>query len=190
MSELLPAILDYAPVMGLSADCSEIFFSDRANLLGAMDLRTGRLLYSYPNLSCTPHHLLPLPSTTTTSSSSSPVIRLATVASDAALRIHSTLPPKKEGEKGNLGGGRKAKVEGMVGGVGIASFVFKGHGEIADPVKETKKRRGGEVDDDEDEDEEDGDTDDEEVWEGMSEVKDEGSESEDEVDVPKKKSRK
>lgn len=164
-----------------------------------MDLRTGRLLYSYPNLSCTPHHLLALPSPPSasstssfkSSSSSSPVIRLATVASDAALRIHSTLPPKKEGEKGNLGGGRKAKVEAMVGGAGIASFIFRGHGEIADPVREKpKKKRGGEEEDEDVEDDEDGDSDDEEVWDEMSEVEDEGSESEDEVEVPKKKSRK
>jgi ribosome biogenesis protein NSA1 len=160
-----------------------------------MDLRTGRLLYSYPNLSCTPHHLLPLPppaissSSSKSSSSSSPVIRLATVASDAALRIHYTLPPKKEGEKGNLGGGRKARVEGMVGGVGIASFVFKGHREIADPIKEKpKKKRGGDDGDDDDEEGDEGDSDDEEVWDEMSEVEDEGSdESEDEVEVPKKK---
>lgn len=175
------------------ADPSEIFFSDRANFLGAMDLRTGRLLYSYPDVSCTTHHLLSLPappsstSASSRSSAAAPVIRLATVASDAALRIHSTLPPKKEGEKGNLGGGRKAKVAAMVGGVGIASFLFKGYGEIAEPVREKKKKR--QDDEEDDEDSEEGETDDEEVWDEMSEVEDEGSddeEDEEEVPAPKK----
>jgi hypothetical protein len=165
---------------------SEVFFSDRANLSGAMDLRTGRLLYSYPNLSCTPHHLLQLPGS---DHKSELEIRLASVGSDASLRIHSNLPPKQPGDKGNVGAGKKAKVEGMVGGVGIGSFVFTGFGTMEVP-KVKKARTGGE--DGEEGEEDDDELDDEEVWEGMSEVEDEGSETEDEEEepVPKKKARK
>ena len=164
---------------------SEVFFSDRANLSGAMDLRTGRLLYSYPNLSCTPHHLLQLP---TSDHKSELEIRLASIGSDASLRIHSNLPAKRPGDKGNVGAGKKAKVEGMVGGVGIGSFVFTGFGSVEVPKVKKAKKEG---DDEEDGDEDDEELDDEEVWEGMSEVEDEGSESEEEEEpVPKKKARK
>lgn len=160
-----------------------MYFSDRANLLGALDLRNGRLIHSYPNMSCTAHHLLPLP--TDSSSSSNLTIGLATIASDAGLRIHSTLPPKREGDKGNVGSGHKAKVEAMVGGVGIGSFLWKGHGVIEEKVVK-KAVADGEEDE---EDDEGSSGDEEEMWEGMSEVEDSGSES-DEEPAPKKKSKK
>lgn len=178
--------LQNAPSQSLTS--SEVFFGDRANLSGAMDLRTGRLLYSYTSVSCTPHHLLHLPAAPRTPELP---IRLASVGSDATLRIHSNLPAKKPGHKGNVGAGRKAKVEGMVGGVGIGSFVFTGFGEIAapKPVKAKKVDDGEGEDGDRDEEDEESE-DDEEVWEGMSEVEDDGSDSEEEEPAPTKKSRK
>lgn len=130
-------------------------------------------------MSCTAHHLSLLPSPDTASPTN---IRLASISSDAGLRIHSTLAPKKPGEKGNLGGGKKAQVEAMVGGVGIGSFVWKGYGSIEGKVlKEVKE---GEQGDD------DSEMDDEEVWEEMSEVEDEGASSDEEELATTKKAKK
>ena len=170
------------------SDENQIIFSDRSNLLGALDIRTGRLLYSYPNMSCTPHALLSLPTPPGPAFSSSPVLGLATVSSDATLRVHSIIPSKKEGEKGNAGNGRKAKVEAMVGGVGIANPLWNGWGEIAEPPK--PKKEGAE--DGEEDEEDDEDEDDDEVWEGMSEVEDadDGSDSEEEEEVKPKSKKK
>ena len=77
-------------------------------------------------------------------------------------------------------------MEGMVGGVGIANFLWTGFGSIEAPIVKKAK-----ADDDDEDDVEDEDDDDEEVWEGMSEVEDEGSsDSEGEEVAPKKKSAK
>ena len=177
---VVPGVEQYVPsplppYPKLTWGLSELFFADRSSLVGALDLRTGRLLYSYPSITCTAHHLLPIPS---------PASGLATISSDATLRLHSTVPPRAEGMKGNAGGeGRKPKVLGMVGGVGVGNAVWRGFGEMPDELGERGVVFSGE--------EEGGEMGDEEVWEEMSEVEDLGSsEEEDEGDIPPKRSRK
>lgn len=134
-------------------------------------------------MSCTAHHLFLLPQPEVAGPTN---IRLASISSDAGLRVHSTLAPKLPGEKGNLGGGKKAQVESMVGGVGIGSFVWKGYGSL--DVKATKVAKDGEIGDDDDDDEEgDEDGDDEEIWDDMDEVEDEEDDSSDEEDLAKTK---
>jgi hypothetical protein len=73
----------------------------------------------------------------------------------------------------------------MVGGVGVGGFVCRGWGEIAEEEVGATGGVAGEVkgkghgadggDDKEDEGDEGDEEDDEEVWEGMSEVEDEGA---------------
>ncbi|ORY27216.1 hypothetical protein BCR39DRAFT_539048 [Naematelia encephala] len=160
----------------------ELFFSDRSSFLGAIDLRTGRLLYSYPKLTSSAYHLLsipsPPPSASTSSaaisissqSNSSVILGLASISSDATLRIHSTVPPLPEGVKGNAGGEKKkASVVGSVGGVGVGGFVFRRWGNVPDLVEvqgEGKTQAQGEEGEEE---EDEGD-----VWDGMSEVLEDG----------------
>ncbi|WWD16047.1 hypothetical protein CI109_100472 [Kwoniella shandongensis] len=157
----------------------ELFFSDRSNLLGAIDLRTGKVLYTYSALTSTPHHLLPLP---TTSAAGTRRIGLSTIASDASFRIHtSSTPPDVEDSHKNWGEGegmKKGDVVGMVGGVGVGEVLWRGWGEreVIVEKKEKKPRAKGEEGDDE----EDSDEDEEEVWEGMEEFEDKGEEESDE----------
>ena len=155
---------------------SELFFADRSSLVGALDLRTGRLLYTYSSMTCTAHHLLPIPPR---ESGSSKLGLLASISSDATMRLHSTVPPLVKRVKGNqIGQGVKPKVVNMVGGVGVGSFAWRGWGEVAGTARQD--RVGGvEV---ENEEQEDG----EEVWEGMSEVEDETSDA-GSIDAPSKR---
>lgn len=154
---------------------SELFFADRSSLVGVLDLRTGRLLYSYSGMTCTAHHLLPIPSPNAGGTG----IGLASIASDATLRLHTTVSPPNEGAKGNpVGEGRKPKIVGMVGGVGIGNAVWRGWGTLED--EEVRADANG--DQGESGDDEDGDGG---VWEGMSEVEDE-SDLDDEEETPKR----
>ncbi|OWT41313.1 hypothetical protein C362_00779 [Cryptococcus neoformans Bt1] len=168
---------------------NELFFSDRSNYLGALDLRTGKVLYSYSSLTATPHHLLPI-----SSENSSPLlpstkrIGFASVSSDASLRLHTCTTPPPEDQKGNWGSnGKKGDIVGMVGGIGLGGAIFRGYGERQLEVRKDAKE------DDVGEDESD---DEEEMWEGMDEVEDagEGSDSDEddndsEEHAPKKKSK-
>ncbi|KAL7424169.1 hypothetical protein Q5752_001755 [Cryptotrichosporon argae] len=150
----------------------ELFFADHSALLASLDLRTGRVLYNVPALTSTAHTLLPLPSPTP---AFSPLLGLASVSSDATLRVHQTLAPPTEAGRGNgswTATGKKGTAVGMVGGVG-GGAVFVAFGEGRDEVPD--KATGAVGEDDEDEGEGD-------VWEVMDEVADEGSEDEDGVD--------
>lgn len=154
---------------------SELYFADRSNLVGAVDLRTGRLLYSYSSMTSSAHHLLPLPRPEGGRSS----VGLASIASDATMRLHTTVPPPPEGIKGNpIGEGKKPKIVGMVGGVGVGSALFRYWGEMAQsPIGIAGGGTDGEGDDDDD---------DGKVWKGMSEVGDDETESEDERSFAKR----
>ena len=166
---------------------SELFFADRSNFLGCMDLRTGRLLYSYPSQTATPHHLLSVPPPPGVDRNWSGLkLGLSSISSDSTLRLHSTYPIL-ENQKGNVGSGsgKKVAVEGMVGGVGIGQSVFSGWNEVADEVKAKGSRGSRSKKEDEsgdEDDEEDSDLDDEEVWDDLAEVEDE---SDDEEEIPK-----
>ena len=172
---------------------SEVFFSDKSNFLGCADLRTGKLLYSYPSLTSSAHHLIYLPpslssSSVPTSTRYTRISRnedtggaegegyLASISPDATLRLHSTVPPRQQGQKGNPEGG-KAKVVGIAGGVGLGSFAFTGYGRLPDMMTEVSgsrrvragRKNGGSEDeeaDGSDTEEEDG----EDVWDGLDAV--------------------
>ena len=97
---------------------------------------------------------------------------LASISPDATLRLHSTVPPRSEAQKGNPEGG-KAKVVGMAGGVGLGSFTFMGYGQVPDPDeplggRERGMRNGRSGEDLEGSvpEEEDG----EDVWDGLDAV--------------------
>ncbi|WVQ78400.1 hypothetical protein IAT38_000486 [Cryptococcus sp. DSM 104549] len=154
----------------------ELFFTDRSNLLASLDLRTGKVLYTYNAMTSTPHQLIsPPPHPSTPATPASRRIGLASLSSDASLRIHSTTTPPPEGVKGNWGAeGKRGEVVGMLGGVGLGEGVWRGWGEREVEVAKEKKvdENGEEVEESEDE---------EEVWEGMDAVVDKGrDESEDE----------
>lgn len=154
-----------------------LFFADHSNLLGALDLRTGKLLYSVPGLAATAHSLLPLPKGADWNPPSiarEQVAGLATVSSDATLRVCGVTPAPSEPPKGNWGSGKKASVMASVGGVGVGTFVFSGYGSGRDVVE---KKEG--EDEEGESDEEVGEDEEEEMWDGMGEVG-EGDESEDE----------
>ncbi len=159
---------------------SELFFADGSNLVGALDLRTGRLLYSYSTMTCTANHLLHIPEPEGRGTN----IGLATISNDATLRLHSTVLPPAEGVKRNaIGEGKKPKIVGMVGGVGVGTALWHGWGHI--PEEPQRAGAGAEGEDREDGDEE------EEAWEGMSEVEDGDGDSYSEAeDVPPKRRKK
>ncbi|WVR05292.1 hypothetical protein IAU60_002305 [Kwoniella sp. DSM 27419] len=154
----------------------ELFFSDRSNLLGSLDLRTGKILYTYSSLTATPFHLLsiPPPSSLDTPEPATRRAGLASVSSDATFRLHTSTTPPEEGTKGNWGAqGKKGEVLRMVGGVGVSECIWRGYSEreivVAKPEKEVKPGQ-----DDEEGDEAEEELGDEEVWEKMDEVADEG----------------
>lgn len=168
----------------------ELFFADHSNLVGAVDLRTGKMLYAIPGVSASAHFLLPLP---TPSTAFERTVGLATVSSDATLRVCGTTPPPLVQPKGNwVTPGKKGTVVGAVGGVGVANAVFREFTThtIAAPPKEVKE--GDE--DEEDEDEEVGEDEEEELWEGMDEVQgdeeEEEESGEEEEEAPPKRRRK
>ncbi|KAK4686361.1 ribosome biogenesis protein NSA1, partial [Tremellales sp. Uapishka_1] len=157
----------------------ELFFSDRSSFLGSMDLRTGKLLYSYPKLTATAHHLRAVPTSTSN-------IGLATISSDSTFRLLSTTAPPADGYKGNMSSNTtKGEVKSMVGGVGVGDFLWRGWGEREVVVEKKERREKGEGEETDSEDE------DEEIWEGMSEAAEDEDEdeSEEEQPVPVKKAK-
>ena len=174
-----------------SVRAHELFFADRSDRMGCLDLRTGRMLYGL-NQPVSMHTLLSFPSTSAEDGTGRS-IGVAAVGSDASFRLYATMPsPDFDADgkppKGNWGAEKKGVLVGMVGGVGQGSFLYRGYGEM-----EAKKEVNAEQGDGaggEEEDEEAG----EEVWDGMAEVVDESdSEEEDSWDAdsddepPKKK---
>ncbi|GMK59575.1 hypothetical protein CspeluHIS016_0801810 [Cutaneotrichosporon spelunceum] len=169
-----------------------VWFADHSNLLGALDLRTGKLLYSVPGLAATPHSLLSLPSGaewTPPNIAPEQVAGLATVSSDATLRVCGVTPAPTEAPKGNWGSGKKASVMASVGGVGVGTFVFNGFGSGKDVVE----KKEGEGEEESDEDLEVGEDEEDEMWEGMGEVgeaDDSGDDDESDEEQPPRKRRK
>lgn len=171
----------------------ELFYADRASLLAALDLRMGKMLYTIPS-TCTVHHLVSFPGSVDVSATSRR-IGLVGVSSDATLRLYGTTPIPEEGVKGNWGGeGKKGAVVGMVGGVGVGGFVWRGFGQVDANKSERTNGIGAEDQDSEEEEEE--------VWEGMDEVgeadaeagdhgsdEDVSSDGEHDVDPPVKRKR-
>lgn len=180
-----------AGVQGLARGQTEheVFFSDLANTLGALDLRTGRVLYQVPNLSATTNWMTTLPhemengekfAADTVPKHS--FAGLAAIASDATLRIcQTTLPPSDGPVKGNwnTSGNKKSAVLASVGGVGVGSCVFDGFGTHTEVIEKKEKERKEGDDEDDISDEEVDDDEEEEMWEGMGEAE-EGSEEEEE----------
>lgn len=177
-----------------SARDNELFFADRSDFFGCIDLRTGRLLYSM-NQPVSVHNMLPFPPTP--AGDGQRQVGLAALGSDAALRLIATTPSPEwvDGKppKGNWGPGQKGVLAGMAGGVGHGTVLWRGYGEMEERKEDKKVRGDGEGDDEAgDEEEEAG----EEVWDGMDEVADDDeSEEEDSWDEdsddepPKKKSK-
>jgi ribosome biogenesis protein NSA1 len=173
----------------------ELFFADQSSI-SALDLRTGRLLYSYP-AGQTGRHLVTIPPPASPSDIEGgaalqvgPTPGLASISADATLRLHSVQPSISVGNGGGSGNsgknnsGGKAKVESMVGGIGIGAFVFRSWGTLPDlaPEANLKGSKGAEVDSD------DGEVG-EEVWDEMSEAGNnyestDGEDSEEEEEEP------
>ncbi|WWC89890.1 uncharacterized protein L201_004819 [Kwoniella dendrophila CBS 6074] len=155
----------------------ELFFSDHSNLLGSLDLRTGKILYAYSSMTCTPHQLLPLP-LLNPEKDHEPAIRrigLGSISSDATFRLHSsTNPPKEESMKSNFGGeGKKGEILKIVGGIGIGQGLFRGYSERDIKQDKPEKKNKGEIGDERDEeedDDEDDELDEEQVWDNINEV--------------------
>ncbi|KAK6903060.1 hypothetical protein I203_108321 [Kwoniella mangroviensis CBS 8507] len=147
----------------------ELFFSDQSNLLSSLDLRTGKPLYTYSQMACTPHHLLPIPLSATELEAGNTGSRragLGSISSDATFRLHTSTTPPSDEQKGNFGGeGKKGEILKMVGGVGVGEGIWRGYGERTIVLPKVEK---GEGEGDEEE------VDDEQVWEEMSEVQDQG----------------
>ena len=124
-------------------------------------------------MTCSAHHLLPIPQPEGGGSH----IGLASIASDATLRLHSTVPFPEDGTRGNpVREGKKPKIVGMVGAVGVGSAVFRGWGEMAKGFHGTEDGYS-EAEAGADEEDVDGERG---MWEAMSEVEnDEDSEAED-----------
>ena len=157
---------------------SELFFADTSSLLGAMDLRTGKLLYAYPSQTSTAHSLLPLPTLSAYKKSrfdkeKRDRVGLVTLSSDATLRACSTTAPPEESKKNVTRG----EVLGMIGGVGSGGFGYYGSTEmeeLEDEEEEVAADKDGEAGEEGDE---------EEVWDDMAVVEeDEGMGSDDDED--------
>ncbi|WWC60960.1 uncharacterized protein I303_103537 [Kwoniella dejecticola CBS 10117] len=168
----------------------ELFFSDQSNLLASLDLRTGKILYTYSAMTATPSHLLPIPILGESVEKGGRRVGLGSISSDATFRIHtSTNPPPAQEEgsmkvKGNGNGveGKKGEILRVVGGVGVGQGLYRGVGQRnivpPRPLKtKTDADQGGAGENEEEEEE----VDEEELWQGMDEVKDQGKlpESED-----------
>ncbi|WRT67266.1 uncharacterized protein IL334_004233 [Kwoniella shivajii] len=151
----------------------ELFFSDHSNLLASLDLRTGKILYTYSSLTSTPNHIIPIP-TLSTSEPATRRLGLASISSDASFRLHTSTTPPAEDMKGNFGGdGKKGEVIKMVGGIGIGQGIFRGYSErnIISTIEKKVKGEGQDADDEDNE---------EEVWQGMDAIEDTGVESSEE----------
>lgn len=163
-----------------------VFFADHSSLVGALDIRTGKLLYGVPGLAATAHHLASLPAGW---SSGSQVTGLASISSDATLRVVG-VTPTPDVIKGNWGNGKKASVMGSVGGVGVGTFVFTGYGSRVEEKPAKASKAGEEDEEEEDEDEDVDDDEEDEMWENMGVQEDDGeseSDEEDEDEQPSKK---
>ncbi|RSH82732.1 uncharacterized protein EHS24_007726 [Apiotrichum porosum] len=158
----------------------ELFFADHSSLTAAMDLRTGRMLYAVPGVAASAAFMLALP---TPSPAFSRTAGLATISSDATLRVCATTPPALHPSKGNASvtPGKKGSVVGAVGGVGVGSFVFRGFGSHRDVVPPKPEGEDAE-EEDYDEDAEVGEEEEEEIWGGMGEAEAGDSEDEDDDD--------
>ncbi|KAL1413472.1 hypothetical protein Q8F55_001241 [Vanrija albida] len=166
----------------------ELFFADHSNLVAALDLRTGRVLYTVPaNATANALLALPDPEPRFAELAKSAAAGLASISSDATFRLFQTTPVPAVMPKGNWAtGGKKSTVLSSAYGVGVGSFVFAGFGSRTE-AKPPKEAKEGE---DEDEDEEVDDDEEEELWEGMDDA---GSDDEDddssEDEAPAKKQR-
>ncbi|EIW69351.1 hypothetical protein TREMEDRAFT_62216 [Tremella mesenterica DSM 1558] len=161
----------------------ELFFSDRSSYLASLDLRTGRSLFSFPT-NPTTHHIIPIPPppisvshsvlpinpsfntsdspySTSDTQSYEPRIALASISSDATLRLHTASPPPMQVNGRLAGEGKKGGTVQTVGGIGLGGFIFRGWTEIVDTSLD-----GGEARDNGKKEEEE----EEDVWEGMSEI--------------------
>jgi ribosome biogenesis protein NSA1 len=151
---------------------SELFFADRSSTLGALDLRTGRVLYTFSNISATPHYLLSIPSSPAwqqaEQEAKGPRFGLASLASDATIRLHATNPPPIDNPKQNVS---KGAIVSHAGGVGLGDILYMGPGEVVEHEVIT-----GETESKDEQEEED------EVWEKMEDVED-GSEDGSEGDL-------
>lgn len=173
-------------------DSHTVFFADHSSLVGALDVRTGKLLYGVPGLGSTASYLAALPQGAgwaAPSTAPSQVAGLVSISSDATLRVVGVTPAPDSPPKGNWGNGKKSVVLNSVGGVGVGTFVFAGFGSRVEERKEREKGEGGEEDEEDDEVDDD---EEEELWENMSVQEDDGeeeSESEEEEEKPVKKRR-
>ncbi|WOO77122.1 Ribosome biogenesis protein NSA1 [Vanrija pseudolonga] len=168
---------------------NELFFADHSNLVAALDLRTGRVLYTVPaNATANALLTLPEPVPRFAELAKTAAAGLASISSDATFRIFQTTPPPAVMPKGNWAtGGKKSTVLSSAYGVGVGSFVFAGFGSRteAKPVKEKAEGEEG----DEEEDEEVDDDEEEEIWEGMDEANADSDDDSSEDEAPVKKQR-
>ncbi|WVF72100.1 hypothetical protein IAT40_006912 [Kwoniella sp. CBS 6097] len=186
----------------------ELFFSDRSNLLGSLDLRTGKVLYTYSAATSTASHLLAIPphsseaEATVGVAAGSRRVGLASISSDSTFRLHTTTTPPSlsasasagsgaQTSNGNGNGksnwgdeGKKGEVLRIVGGASVGNPLWRGYAQreitvVIPPSTTNIKARRAEGEDGEDDDDEDGEElGDEEVWEVMDEVADEGKDEE------------
>lgn len=127
-----------------------------------MDIRTGKSLYQLPS-TCT---VSTLASFEALDMEGGREVKLGSISSDCTLRVYSTAGIPEEGGKWK-GEGKKGRVEGMVGGIGVGEFCFLGHGEMDISIEGNKgdEKVNGEEAEDEEEEAED-------VWDEMVEIGD------------------
>lgn len=168
---------------------NELFFADHSNLVAALDLRTGRVLYTVPaNATASSLLTLPEPVPRFAELAKTAAAGLASISSDATFRVFQTTPPPAVMPKGNWAtGGKKSTVLSSAYGVGVGSFVFAGFGSRteAKPVKEKAEGEDGEEEEDEDVD----DDEEEEIWDGMDEANVDSDDDSSEDEAPAKKQR-
>ena len=172
----------FPPLHSTRLTNSELFFSDRAALTASLDLRVGKVLFTFSTAPTT-HHLVSVP-TRPREAETGRRTAAASISSDATLRVYDATPPPITTGGKFVGEWKKGIVAGSVGGVGIGGFVVRGWTDLPD-LKVAENGAGAEDQNgDEEENEDDGD-----MWEGMDEIED-GEESSDEEDAeeqPKKR---
>ncbi|GHJ88489.1 hypothetical protein NliqN6_4891 [Naganishia liquefaciens] len=145
----------------------ELFFVDASSQFGALDLRTGRTLYTLSKQTATAYDVLPLPSAGPVSGVGQRIGMLS-LSSDATVRLHSVSAPPKEA-KGNV---TKGEILGMIGGVGIGRMAYCGTTNL--PRDEDEENVGSDEDVGGEDEDEDGE---ETVWDDLPVV--EGDEEDD-----------
>ncbi|WWC69285.1 uncharacterized protein I206_103223 [Kwoniella pini CBS 10737] len=156
---------------------NELFFSDHSNLLASLDLRIGKILYTYSNMTSTSLNLISIPLSINNNDDDDSYnkferrIGLSSISSDSTFRIHTTTnPPNNIKEKGNYNNngqqGKKGEILKIVGGIGIGQGLFRGKGNRNLIIPKTSKKNEG--------DDEEEEIDEEEIWKGMDEIKDQG----------------